>query len=576
MSNGKLSDSAIEVAQNRYFMEDEDWEACARRVATFVSVADNSKASYYADKFADIIFNLDFLPGGRIIRNAGRQAGSLFNCYHLPIGDSREEIGQFYKDSLILWGEGGGVGVNISSLRPKGSPIKKVGGNSSGPVSFLEASDAIAKTIESGGSRRAAALALMHVSHPDIMRFIDAKLKHGILPHYNISVAVTDEFVEAVEKNGDWEFKFAQQSHGTVKARQIWDKIVKNMIECAEPGILNWDHLTKNNSYYYDPVMGTNPCGEAVLAPYDVCDLGSLVLPNFITGTVNTNWKKLEEVIKLAVRFLDDVIDVNKYVLKEIDIKAHNSRRIGLGVMGLSEYLFAKKLRYGSERATVEIERLMRFIRDTVYQTLVELADEKGAFPKFDPVAYGKASFIRKLPASLRMDIKERGVRCVTGLAIAPTGTISLLAEVNSGIEPLFRKAYLRSDRVSDRIYVHPLYRKFLEDPELEVPDWYVDTDDLEPSDHFEVQSVVQKYVDGAVSKTINMPAKTTPKQLSKLMLEYIYDLKGVTVYVDESREGQILNKVSEKEVKKYLKDNNVKETMDEESVRCSTGTCEI
>ena len=576
MSNGKLSDSAIEVAQNRYFMEDEDWEACARRVATFVSVADNSKASYYADKFADIIFNLDFLPGGRIIRNAGRQAGSLFNCYHLPIGDSREEIGQFYKDSLILWGEGGGVGVNISSLRPKGSPIKKVGGNSSGPVSFLEASDAIAKTIESGGSRRAAALALMHVSHPDIMRFIDAKLKHGILPHYNISVAVTDEFVEAVEKNGDWEFKFAQQSHGTVKARQIWEKIVKNMIECAEPGILNWDHLTKNNSYYYDPVMGTNPCGEAVLAPYDVCDLGSLVLPNFITGTVNTNWKKLEEVIKLAVRFLDDVIDVNKYVLKEIDIKAHNSRRIGLGVMGLSEYLFAKKLRYGSERATVEIERLMRFIRDTVYQTLVELADEKGAFPKFDPVAYGKASFIRKLPASLRMDIKERGVRCVTGLAIAPTGTISLLAEVNSGIEPLFRKAYLRSDRVSDRIYVHPLYRKFLEDPELEVPDWYVDTDDLEPSDHFEVQSVVQKYVDGAVSKTINMPAKTTPKQLSKLMLEYIYDLKGVTVYVDESREGQILNKVSEKEVKKYLKDNNVKETMDEESVRCSTGTCEI
>lgn len=576
MSNGKLSDSAIEVAQNRYFMEDEDWEACARRVATFVSVADNSKASYYADKFADIIFNLDFLPGGRIIRNAGRQAGSLFNCYHLPIGDSREEIGQFYKDSLILWGEGGGVGVNISSLRPKGSPIKKVGGNSSGPVSFLEASDAIAKTIESGGSRRAAALALMHVSHPDIMRFIDAKLKHGILPHYNISVAVTDEFVEAVEKNGDWEFKFAQQSHGTVKARQIWEKIVKNMIECAEPGILNWDHLTKNNSYYYDPVMGTNPCGEAVLAPYDVCDLGSLVLPNFITGTVNTNWKKLEEVIKLAVRFLDDVIDVNKYVLKEIDIKAHNSRRIGLGVMGLSEYLFAKKLRYGSERATVEIERLMRFIRDTVYQTLVELADEKGAFPKFDPVAYGKASFIRKLPASLRMDIKERGVRCVTGLAIAPTGTISLLAEVNSGIEPLFRKAYLRSDRVSDRIYVHPLYRKFLEDPELEVPDWYVDTDDLEPSDHFEVQSVVQKYVDGAVSKTINMPAKTTSKQLSKLMLEYIYDLKGVTVYVDESREGQILNKVSEKEVKKYLKDNNVKETMDEESVRCSTGTCEI
>jgi len=1046
----KLSESATQVAENRYFMEGEYWESCARRVGSVVAGAENSKSPEYTEKFSEMIYNMDFLPGGRIIRNAGRPRGSMFNCYHLPIGDSREEIGQFYKDSLILWGEGGGIGVNASSLRPKGAEIKGVGGESSGPVSFLKASDSIAETVESGGSRRAAALALMHVSHPDVLRFIDAKLEHGELAHYNISVAVSEDFLAAVESNTDWEFRFAQKSYGKIKARKIWNKIIDNMVRCAEPGILNWDNLIKNNSYYYDPVMGTNPClvgnsmvyvadgrqyvdiktlaeenkdvpvfcfneaaqkvevqmmrrprltgknkkilkitlndgsvvrctenhkfymkngntkrsdelvtgdrlhhmvsynasfeeifkhsnsksqdyrwintgfsqsivehrvvaefkfgrklksnevihhknyngldntfdnlvimtkedhdklhslnmfgdenpmnrfpeknwlikqdhsgcnngrykgitpkcvfnlaveysnelnrritqdewheycllhdvpfslysfgryvclskmllaaakkakvialeypshireykkflelkketdmdiffdggsiyvnkicewcggsfitkwgnrerafcsrkcssdygwynegsknkfysyyknkqqktnfnqmdiyntlrksfgrpplkkewvslckkegiphrirssnesgfneycftsykdlqqaaelnfvvvsveedgyedayngtvdgnhnfyimvnenetkskkpkynnvlcrqcGEAVLSPYDVCDLGSLVLPSFITGAVNTNWKKLGEIIKLAVRFLDDVIEINKYVLKEIDIKAHNSRRIGLGVMGLAEYLFAKKLRYGSEKSVVEIERLMRFIRDTVYETLVELADEKGAFPKFEPVAYGKASFIRKLPASLRMDIKDHGVRCVTGMAFAPTGTISLLAEVTSGIEPLFRKAYLRHDRVGDRMYIHPIYLEMLKNGE-KLEDWYVDTDDLKPEDHFEMQSIVQKYVDGAVSKTINMPMNATSEELSRLSLEYVRDLKGMTVYVDESREGQILNKVSEEEVRTYL-DNGKLEIIDagEESVVCATGSCEI
>jgi ribonucleoside-diphosphate reductase alpha chain len=569
-----LSENALKVAESRYLMGGEDWQQCVERVGRTVAVAENSHAIEYADKFAEIIYNLDFLPGGRILRNAGRQRGSMFNCYHLPMGDSREEIGQFYKDSLILWGEGGGIGVNVSHLRPEGAPIKGVGGQSSGPVSFLEASDCIARTVESGGSRRAAALALMNVTHPDILKFIDAKLEHGYLSCYNISVAVTDDFLVAVEAGDDWEFKFAHQAYGTVPAREIWDKIVENMVACAEPGLLNWDKLIKNNSYYYDPVLGTNPCGEAVLSPYDVCDLGSLVLPNFITGTINTNWKKLEETIKIAVRFLDDVIDVNKYVLQEIDVKAHNSRRIGLGVMGLAEYLFAKKVKYGSPKAINEIERLMRFIRDRTYETLVELAMEKGAFPKFDPIAYGKASFIRKLPASLRMDIKKHGVRCVTGMAIAPTGTISLIADVTSSIEPLFRKAYMRQDRVGDRMYVHPIYRSLLETGE-EIPEWYVDTDDLKPSDHFEIQAIVQKYVDGAVSKTINMPKGTTAKQLSKLTLEYIHDLKGVTVYVDGSREGQILNKVTEEEVLKSLREEKSSISAGEESIVCASGQCE-
>lgn len=574
--NSKLSANALAVAKNRYFMEDESWEDCARRSGSEAGRVENGDTAKYIEAFSEMIYEMDFLPGGRILRNTRRARGSLFNCYVLPIGDSIEEIGQFMKDSLILWSEGGGVGCNFSYLRPRGTAIKGKGGTSSGPVSFLESSDALANTIESGGSRRAAALACMHVSHPDILEFIDVKLTHGKLRHYNLSVAVNEDFLESVESNKDWQFKFAQQNYGTIKAREIWDKIIENMINCAEPGLLNWRNLQSNNSYYFDPILSTNPCGEVALGSYGVCDLGSIVLTNFVKGRTTTNWKKMEYVLKLAVRFLDNIIDINKYVLKEIDINAHNGRRIGIGVMGLAEYLFAKKLRYGSKEAIYEVERLMRFIRDTVYEASIELAVEKGAFPKFDFVNFGKAHFVRSLPASMRMSIKKHGVRNVSLMAVAPTGTISLLPEVTSGIEPLFRKAYLRSDRVSERMYVHPLYKEALvNNNEKEIRDWFVDTDDLKPTDHFETQAIIQKYVDGALSKTINLPKGTTPEELSDLTLEYIYDLKGVTVYVDESREGQILNKVSETEVKKHLAEKKeISEDMD--VAECATGSCEI
>lgn len=574
----KLSDNAESIFLKRYALhENEDWEDACRRVGRIVANAETVDVCKYKEVFAEVINDMFFLPGGRILRNAGRPRGSLFNCYVLPVGDSREEIGQWFRDSLILWGEGGGVGCNLSALRPHGAPIKGVGGVSSGPVSFLEASDAVANTIESGGSRRAAALATLVVSHPDVMEFIDAKMVHGKLSHYNISVAVTEDFLDAVEKDDDWEFKFNQQPHGKIKAREIWDKIMYNMITHAEPGLLNWDKLRSNNSYYFNPIVSTNPCGEVALAGYECCDLGSLVLPRFITGNINTNWKKLEQVIHIAVRFLDNIIDINKYVLPEIDRNAHLGRRIGLGVMGLAEYLFAKKLRYGSKKANDEVERLMRFIRDISYEASVKLAEEKGAFPKFDPVQFGKAHFVRSLPASLRLSIKDKGIRNTTLMAVAPTGTISLLAEVSSSIEPLFMKAYERRDRVSDRMYVHPLYKDLILDGIEETPEWFVDTSDLEPADHLEVQSVVQKHVDGAVSKTINMPKGSTSDELSRLTLEYIHDLKGVTVYVDGSREGQILNKVDLTKVKTCI--INSKGTLNGEEISqngCRNGKCDL
>ena len=543
-----LSKNAEEVAKARYFNDGEDWEACSRRVAEAVSSVEKDKAEY-SEKFGEMIYKMDFLPAGRILRNAGaRLNASLLNCYVLPIDDSIESIGKLISESLQLWSQGGGVGCNFSLLRPKGDAILGKGGKSSGMVSFIKATDHVSETIESGGQRRAAALACCDVSHPEVVDFINAKLVDGEISHFNISVLINEEFIRAVENDEMWTFKFKQKEYGKIRSRELWNLIIKNMIEKAEPGLLNSTNLYKNNSWYYDPVVSTNPCGEAVLENYGSCCLGSLVLPNFITGSVNTNWKKLENTIKLAIRFLDNVIDVNKYSLRNIEMKAQNSRRIGMGILGLAEYLFAKQLRYGSKEALEEIEKLMRFIRDTAYTASVELSVEKGSFPKFEPNQYGNSSFVRKLPAQLRMDIKTKGIRNVTLLSMAPNGTISLIPNYTGGIEPLIFKAYRRVDRVSERIYIHPKYKELILTGEP-IPDWFVCSSDLEPKDHLETQAMIQKYTDGACSKTIVMPKGTTPNQLNKLLLEYIRDLKGVTVYVDGSREGQVYNSLTEEEV---------------------------
>lgn len=565
----KLSPNAEEVATSRYFNNGEDWEQCTLRVASSVAAIESNRHDY-TEKFHEMIYNMDFIPAGRILRNAGRTKGSMLNCFALGIGDSIEEIGKYMGDALILWSEGGGCGTNFSPLRPKGDPIMGKGGQSSGLVSFLKAADAVSHTIESGGQRRAAALAAVDVSHPEIIDFINAKLVDGEISHYNISVLINEDFLTAVEKDDKWSLKFKQKEYKTVMAREIWNLIIENMVKSAEPGLLNTTNLFKNNSYYYDSVVITNPCGEIPLENGGNCCLGSLVLPSFITGNINTNWQKLERVIKLAVRFLDNVIDVNKYSLKELDIKGHNSRRIGLGVMGLADYLLAKEIRYGSDEAMLELERLFRFIRNTAYQSSVELAVEKGAFPKFESSAYGKASFIRKLPGSLRLDIKERGIRNCTLLTVPPVGTTSLLPEVSSGVEPIMYKAFKRVDRVSERIYIHPRYKKILMEGK-EIPDWFVDSTDLTPKDHFETQATIQRYIDGSISKTLNFPAGTTAEDLSKYLLEYMRDLKGATVYIDGTREGQVYNKLEKAEVLRHIKLEEDTDSLTPTDVDCST-----
>jgi ribonucleoside-diphosphate reductase alpha chain len=566
----KLSENALTIATSRYFMENENWRSFSRRVASAPAEIEKDK-ELYKEKFSEMVYEMDFLGGGRILRNSGRAKGSMLNCFHLPCGDSIEEIGDFIKESLILWAEGGGVGTSFSQLRPKGDLIKGKGGASTGPVSFIEAANAVSLTIESGGARRAAALGSLSVSHPDIFDFIDAKIVHGKISNFNISVEITNHFIDCVENNSDWALEFNNKLYRTVKAREIWNKIVENMIKHAEPGILNMDNVTENNSWYFAPVTGVNPCGEATLSPHESCDLGSLVLPHFVDNNGNTNWPKLKETIFLSVRFLDNVLDVNKYVITKIKDVSHDGRRIGVGIMGLAEYLFKKKIKYGSEESLLQIQELMTFIRDNCYLASIEISKEKGPFPKFDRDLYLSSPFVKNLPKEIQTEIYKNGIRNVTLMAIAPTGTISLLPEVSSSIEPLFAKSFIRRDRAGNRVYIHPLYENLITETH-KIPRWFVDAYDLSPSEHFLVQRVVQKFVDGAVSKTINLPKGTTEEQLSELLLNNIKYVKGVTVYVDGSRPGQILNRMSDGQVIAYLKKNGklASHILTEDDVDCN------
>jgi ribonucleoside-diphosphate reductase alpha chain len=565
-----LTDTALEVAKDRYFLEGEDWEGCSHRVAHTLAQIEPDYTRY-VNEFRDIIQNQLFIPAGRILRNCGRPKGSLLNCYNIPIGDSIEEIGQHTKDTLTLWSEGGGTGTNYSPLRPIEAIIKGKGGTSSGLVSFLKANNSFARTIKSGGSRRAAGKADCIIYHPEVMDFIRAKLVDGELECYNISVSIVDKFLDAVREDREWEFKFQQKTgYGSINAKALWESIIRSMVETGEPGLINWNNLQKNNSYYCAPVTSTNPCGEVPLEDFGACDLGSLVLPNFIAAK-NTNWIKMAETIHTGVRLLDNVLDVNKYALDRIKRNCMSLRRVGLGYMGLADYLFKKELRYGSPEALLEIEKLQKFIRNTCYEASIELAKEKGAFPKYESGPYGDAAFVRSLPANIRMDIRSYGVRNCTLMAMPPTGTTSLVGGCEPGVEPLFSKGYWRDDRISKRPYVHKLCKDFMKDGKLEVPDWFVDSYDIQVKDHLETQAIIQKYTDGAVSKTINVPHDYDYKDMSKLLLEYIHDLKGVTVYRDGAKAGQILKPMTHKEIAKHL-DANQREESD---VECK-GTCAI
>lgn len=349
------------------------------------------------------------------------------------------------------------------------------------------------------------------------------------------------------------------------------------MIMNGEPGLLNMSRVRINNSWYFAPIQGTNPCGEACLEENGVCNLGSLILPNFIDSAGRVQWSKMEDVIYGAISFLDNCIDINRYSLWNIQQTAQRGRRIGLGVMGLADALFNCGIRYGSREAIDFIERLFKFIRNVSYESSIKLAMDKGTFPAYDSFNYCKSKFVRTLPPSLRSDIRKHGIRNVTVNAIAPTGTISLVAGTTSSIEPLAYKAYKRKDQVSERIYIHPSYINNLRgiaSRNNSDMDYIVDSTDLGPSEHIETQVVVQKYIDGAVSKTILVPNDYNSSSLGDILLESIFDLKGITIYREGSREDQPITPLTEDEARECI--NNSSECADLETVNCARGTCEI
>jgi len=446
-------------------------------------------------------------------------------------------------------------------------------------MSFMQIFNPAAEVIETGGQRRSGLLGLCRVDHPEILDFIDAKRVDGDLSYFNLSVAVTNKFLRAVENDEEYDLIFAGRKVRSLRAREVWDRILDRMMETGDPGLINWDNLVKNNSFYYNPVSCSNLCGEIPLSPYQLCCLGSLVLPKFLSGT-QTNWKKLEKSIYNSIRFLDNVLDVNYYPIKECEVATLNSRRLGLGTMGLHEYLMAKKIRYGSEKSLNEIDRLYKFIRDTAYSASISLAKEKHPFPKFIRSEFTRASFVKKLPAKIRLQIKEHGIRNCTLVSAQPTGTTSLIPETSSGIEPVFSLATERKDRVSDRFYINKYLLEYLKSEEYklnkEKPDWLVDTSDLIPEEHFDVQVTVNKYLDNAASKTINCPKDIKKEDLSKLLLEYISELKGICVYRDGSKKGQVLNKLTFKQAEKIIKEESSVDNISEESVDCARGSCEI
>lgn len=545
---------------------DQMWSRVAKTIAAVESSPRLQKV--WEDKFFDALSGFKFLPGGRILSAAGTgYEVTYYNCFVIPSPpDSRGGIIDNLKVMTEMLSRAGGVGINLSTLRPSGARVHKVNGTSSGPVNWANLySVACHDVIQQGGSRRGALMLMLHDWHPDIEEFIEAKKDHSKLVGANLSVCLSDSFMEAVKNDGDWVLRFPDHKHPeydtqwdgdllgweekgypvvvykTVKAMDIWNKICKSAWESAEPGLHFLDRSNKqSNTWYFEKLICTNPCGEQPLGPWAVCNLGSLNLSAFVQNG-EMDYQQLSEYTAIAVRFLDNVIDDNYYFYPENEKIQKNLRRVGLGTMGLGDALIKMKVRYGSKQSLEIIEKIYKTIRDSAYTTSSDIALEKKAFPKFDKEKYLQSYFIKQLPENIRGKIAKQGIRNAVLLTQAPTGTTSLLAGVSSGIEPVFDFAMKRKDRTGESIIYHPLFKAWKDkNPGVErPPDYFAGANDLTPDDHIFVQAAVQKYTDASISKTVNAPNAHTVEEVQKLYMNaYKLGCKGITYMRDGSREG--------------------------------------
>jgi ribonucleoside-diphosphate reductase alpha chain len=508
-------------------------------------------------EFAGALAGHKFLPAGRILAGAGAERNvTLFNCFVMGrIPDSMDGIFGAVREAALTLQQGGGIGYDFSTLRPKGALVAGVGADASGPVSFMDVWDAMCRTIMSAGSRRGAMMATLAIDHPDIEDFIDAKRTPGRLTMFNLSVLVSDAFMDAVKADALWPLKFGGRTYREVKARDLWDRITRATHEYAEPGVIFIDRInTQNNLGYCETISATNPCGEQPLPPYGACLLGSINLAQLVKNPfaedAALDEEGLRRLARTAVRLLDDVIDVSRFPLPEQRIEAKAKRRIGLGVTGLADALIFCRTRYGSPESIALIERWLSVLSHAAYAASVELAKEKGPFPLFDAHEYLKRPHIMALPEDIRVGIAAHGIRNGLLTSIAPTGTISLLAgNVSSGIEPVFAYSYTRKILKPDGLQIEEAvsdyaYREFRArfGEETALPDYFVSTQELSPDDHLRVQAAAQKYIDSSISKTINVPADISFEDFRDVYLKaYEMGCKGCTTYRPSETRGSVL-----------------------------------
>jgi ribonucleoside-diphosphate reductase alpha chain len=518
----------------------------------------------WSRRFYEAMEDFKFLPAGRIVSGAGAKRNvTLFNCFVMGnVPDDMAGIFESLKEAALTMQQGGGIGYDFSTLRPKGASVKGVGADASGPLTFMDVWDAMCRTIMSAGSRRGAMMAVMRCDHPDIEAFIEAKQEPGRLRMFNLSVLVTDDLMRAVKEDASWELTFNGVTYKSLPARELWDKIMRATYAYAEPGVIFIDRINRLNPLNYcETIHATNPCGEQPLPPYGACLLGSINLARLVNEPFSDGARLdeavLADLVTTSVRMMDNVIDISGFPLPEQEHEAKSKRRIGLGITGLADALIMCGARYGGGEAVKLTRRWMKAIQRAAYLASAELAAEKGAFPLFDEEKYLGGEAIQALDEDVRAAIAEHGVRNALVTSVAPTGTISLFADnVSSGLEPVFSFKYnrhilmedgtRREEEVSD--YAYRLFRR-LYGAEVDLPDAFVDAQGLSPNDHLVMQAAVQEFVDSSISKTINCPESISFEDFKDIYMQ-AFDLgcKGCTTYRPNDVTGSVL------EVKKEAK----------------------
>jgi len=527
-----------------------------RRIARALAVVEKD-ADHWENEFYGALEDFKFLPAGRITAGAGTaRKVTLFNCFVMgTIPDSMGGIFDMLKEAALTMQQGGGIGYDFSTIRPKGALVTGVAADASGPLSFMDVWDSMCRTIMSAGSRRGAMMATMRCDHPDIEDFITAKSDAARLRMFNVSVLVTDPFMEAVKANGSWDLVFDGKVYQTVKARGLWSKIMRSTYDYAEPGVIFIDRINKaNNLRYCETIAATNPCGEQPLPPYGACLLGSINLARLVKdpfeADADLDIDGLSKLVATAVRMMDNVVDASEFPLPQQAQEAQAKRRIGLGVTGLADALLMTGLRYGSDEAARQTDRWLHAIARAAYLASVELAKEKGAFPLFDADPFLASDAMMQMDEDVRDQIRTHGIRNALLTSIAPTGTISLYAgNVSSGIEPVFAYAYTRKvlqkdgTRTEEEVvdYAVQMWRDKYGDADL--PDYFVNAQTLAPLDHVKMQAAAQKWVDSSISKTINCPEDISFDDFQDVYMQaYETGCKGCTTYRPNDVTGSVLS----------------------------------